>query len=215
MKLGISHIAHFDREGLKRDGDSMVRADGNDDFASLVRIAYQELGSVHRKFYKMDDLCKAAFIGSEALIGASGLTERYSGDRIGIVLANAVSSLDTDRVHQRSVEDPEAYPPSPAVFVYTLPNIAIGEICIRHGITGENAFFIFDGFVPGPLKERVEDLVILDKIDACIAGWLEKDGEDHYTCFYSVEKEDQAVSKALMPHTEANIQKAFDQKAPR
>lgn len=213
MKLGISHRVSLRPEGLSLDGQVRVKADAEKDFGGLVRKAYKELGAAHRKFYKMDDLCRAAFVVSETLMERSTLTERYRPERIGIVLANAASSLDTDRVHQRSVEAPEEHPPSPAVFVYTLPNIAIGEICIRHGITGENAFFIFDEFAPEPLKERVEDLMALEKLDACIAGWLQKDGEDHCTFLYSVEKEDLTESDALTPHTGSHIQELFDQKA--
>lgn len=213
MKLGISHSARLDGVGLELDGELQVRAGKEENFGSFVRKVYQELGVSYRKFYKMDDLCRASFIVSESLMDRSRLTERYSKDRIGVVLANAASSLDTDRVHQSSVEAPEAHPPSPGVFVYTLPNIAIGEICIRHGITGENAFFIFDAFAAEPLKERVEDLMAFDKVDACVAGWLEKDGAEHHTLFYSVEKEDQAASDDLISHTKTDILKVFDPKA--
>jgi hypothetical protein len=60
----------------------------------------------------------------------------------GIVLSNSNASLDADIKYYDSV----ANIPSPALFVYTLPNIVIGEISIKHSFKGENAFFIFDSF---------------------------------------------------------------------
>lgn len=187
MKASVTHSVRFRNGLLERDGEPIFR-DGKD-FPEMIRNAYKQLGGTDRKFFKMDDLCKLGVLCSDALLQVSALTERFEKERIGVVLANAASSLETDRVHQRSVDHPETVAPSPAAFVYTLPNIVIGEICIRHGITGENAFFIFEGFEAAPLIKRVDALIGTGRVDACIVGWCEKDGSEYDGFFYTVEKE--------------------------
>ena len=79
----------------------------------------------------------------------------YKPEDIGVVLANANSSLDTDIKYFETVKDIA----SPALFVYTLPNIVIGEICIRHNFKGENAFFIFEEFDAGFIQQYVSNLI--------------------------------------------------------
>ena len=205
MKLRITHSVALTPSGMDADGERWI--EGGENLGATLRSAYHGLGVAHRKFYKMDDMCRGAFLCAELLVRTSGLLEHYRKDRIGVILANTASSLDSDRLHQRALDHPEEGTPSPAVFVYTLPNIAIGEICIRHGITGENAFFIFDGFAAGPLKERVEDLFRTDRIDACIGGWLEKDGGRSRAMFYSVEEG--ASGTGSVPHTEEELRRVF------
>ncbi len=63
-------------------------------------------------------------------------------DETGIILSNANGSLDVDLKYAKTMQAGA----SPALFVYTLPNIVIGEISIRHKIKGENAFFVFKDF---------------------------------------------------------------------
>ncbi len=209
MKLIITHSAEWKENQLCSDGETILQEDPGTDFSTAIRSAYQQVGKGYRKFYKMDDLSRSAFILSEVLMDKAALPERYPKDRIGVVLANSAASLDTDRIHQRSVEDPEREAPSPAVFVYTLPNISIGEMCIRHGITGENAFFIFEGFDPDPLTSYIEDLIGSGKCDACISGWIEKDGEDQHAFLYTVEKENEGSHRAIEAHDEERIRALF------
>ena len=93
------------------------------------------------KFYKMDDLCKLGYVAASILFDekdmVAGAAERRD---TAIVLANEVSSLDSDMKHWEAIKNNGTA--SPAVFVYTLPNLVLGEICIRHKIKGENTFFI-------------------------------------------------------------------------
>ena len=49
------------------------------------------------------------------------------------------NSLDSDLKHQSGIENNAV---SPAVFVYTLPNIVIGEISIKYKWKSEGVFFI-------------------------------------------------------------------------
>lgn len=109
-------------------------------FPELIRRLYKELEDPNMKFYKMDDLSKAAYIAVEYLLRGCPITGKYASTDVAVVLENRSSSLDTDLAHQRIVNEHHPEGASPAVFVYTLPNVAVGEICIRNHIQGENTF---------------------------------------------------------------------------
>ncbi len=100
---------------------------------NFFTAAYRYFNISYAKFFKMDNLCKLGFLASELLLRKrKNISEKYPGDEVGILLSNAGSSIDTDRNHQKSISERDEYFPSPSVFVYTLANIVIGEICIRH-----------------------------------------------------------------------------------
>ena len=84
--------------------------------------------------------------------------------------------MHSDLVYQKTVE----HIPSPSSFVYTLPNIVIGEICIRHGIKGEGCFFIQEEFDREFIFEYVSDLLKKQKTSMSIAGWVDIDMDGDY-----------------------------------
>ena len=149
------------------------------DFLAAV---YTFLSPGYPKFYKMDNLSKLGWLGTEILL--SGFDKSgYKPEDVGIVLANSNSSLDTDRRYFETVSE---YP-SPSLFVYTLPNIVIGEICIRHGFRGENAFFVFEQFEIPFIANYVKNLFNSEETKACICGWVEILGDEYEAMLYLVE----------------------------
>lgn len=86
---------------------------------------YRHFQGSYTKIFKMDDLCKYAYIAVEALKRQSPIATTP-----GVYFANSTSSYDSDRAHLNALM--ESGEISPAVFVYTLPNIAIGEIAIAN-----------------------------------------------------------------------------------
>jgi len=156
--------------------------------ADFLKEAYRTLAISYPKFYKMDVLCKLGFLCTEVLLKERDLNEEYGSDRTAIVLANSSSSLTTDRLFQESVSDRENYFPRPSVFVYTLPNLAAGEICIRHKFFGENIFFVSRYFDPDMLCSYVKDTLDNGYADCCIAGWLEADILTYDAFFCLIEK---------------------------
>jgi hypothetical protein len=141
-------------------------------FADFIKSAFRKEEISYSKFFKMDSLSKLGFLTTEFLLRESGIS-RYSKDRIGVVLSNSGSSLDTDMSYFETIRDRNNYYPSPSVFVYTLPNIMIGEICIRNQVNGENSFFIQEQFNTEFLSRYVNELFENNRIDACITGWVE------------------------------------------
>lgn len=150
----------------------------------------------------MDNLSKLGWLASEILLKDSLREGAYEPQTIGVVLANASSSLDTDMRYYESVKDI----PSPALFVYTLPNIVIGEICIRQHFEGENAFFIFDEFDAGFIEQYISNLINNNILQACVCGWVELLGEQYKTVLFLVEK---AKEVAGISFTKENLIKIY------
>ncbi len=159
------------RNGVAVQNDSLFLEMTDTDPLSFIKALYKQIKCDYPKFYKMDNLCKLAFISAELLLKNVKLI--YGSDEIAVVLSNSSSSFDTDKTYYQSVGDKSNYFPSPAVFVYTLPNIMMGEICIRHQFLGENAFFISEVFNSGILSDYTENLLNSGKAKCVITGWVE------------------------------------------
>ncbi len=164
-----------------RDEEVVFDYQGDEDF---LMAAYTALDNDYPKFFKMDVLGKSGIIGVHELLKGTGVPENYQPDELGIVFSNRSSSLDADRHY---LETASTFP-SPALFVYTLPNIVIGEISIRYHCKGENAFFISERFDADWLHFYVNDLMKRRLLGTCICGWLEADGEKLDICLFLVEK---------------------------
>jgi hypothetical protein len=94
---------------------------------------------------------------------------------VALVFANRSASLDTDLKHQATIANPHEYYPSPAVFVYTLPNICLGEISIRHQLKTENSFFVFDSYEQAEpfLQQYSQALLAQGKAQSVLMAWVE------------------------------------------
>ena len=162
-----------------------------DDFNPFIKSVYKHYGIGFLKFYKMDSLSKLAFLTSEILLMGRNLQQQYHPEDIGIVLINSSSTLETDNRYYNTIIDKSNYFPSPAVFVYTLPNIMVGEIAIRNKIMGENITFVAEKYDPHFLYDYVT-LLMDGKIAACICGWVEfeRTGSFYESFIYLVEKDD-------------------------
>jgi hypothetical protein len=138
----------------------------------------------------MDALSQAGFLASELIKRAyPEMVTAYKDDEIAMVFANQSSSADTDLRFQRSYEQNGA--PSPSLFVYTLPNIVLGEIAILNKWYGENMFAVLPKFAPDFFVNYSRILMSAGS-KAVLGGWIgimekqinvflffvENDGED-------------------------------------
>lgn len=171
-------------------------------FLDFSKKAYQNFEMNYPKFFKMDSLSKLAFLGAELLLKNEINTEKENN--IALLFANNSSSLDTDVKYQNSISDPENYFPSPAVFVYTLPNICLGEISIRHQLKSENSFFIFENFNPDFMVNYAKVLLDSNKADKVLCGWVEYYDEEYKAFLYLVAKEGNLEHKIETLLTEYN-----------
>lgn len=138
----------------------------------------------------MDNLSKLGWLACELLLQNSFDAAKYKPEETGIVLSNKNSSLDTDTRYLQTTNEI----PSPALFVYTLPNIMIGEIAITHGFKGENAFFIFDEFDAAFVQQYVNNLLNCNILQCCICGWVELLNNEYKAALFLIEKNKSANS---------------------
>jgi len=164
---------------------SKITVDGNiifenqsETFQEFAKEAYKSLDLSYPKFHKMDNLSKLAFLSAETMLK----DEDHS--RTAIVFANRSSSLDTDFKYQESINNQDNFYPSPAVFVYTLPNICVGEISIKHKMQTENAFFVLDDFDEKFLNDYSEQILLSGKADKVLCGWVELYQENYKAFVY-------------------------------
>lgn len=157
---------------------------------ALFRSVYRHYNIDYPKFFKMDNLCKLAFLSAEILLQGTDVLQKYPGEQIGIILENASSSLEYDRKHQESIRDRNQYFPSPSVFVYTIPNIMIAEIAIRHKVKGENTVFISEQFDPELIDYYLSELFRDQQVSCCLSGWIECYGNHYQSFLFLIEQED-------------------------
>lgn len=149
----------------------------------FLPAAYHHLQFSYPKFHKMDNLSKLGWLAAEVLLKDFD-KNYYKPEQVGTVLMNANSSLDMDLKYYDSIKDV----PSPSLFVYTLPNIVAGEICIRHHFKGENAFFVQPDFDTRFLQQQVAYLMDNNILQACICGWVDILGQDYRAELFLIEK---------------------------
>lgn len=143
----------------------------------FLKCVYNHFETAYPKYFKMDKLSKLGFLAADILIKNSPVFSSYAPKDIGLIMANSASSLDTDLHYQETINDPDNYYPSPSLFVYTLPNIVMGEICIKHHIQGENNFFISSQAQLDFLQPYVQQLFDEQMVKCVLFGWVELLGE--------------------------------------
>ena len=151
----------------------------------LSDIYHAEVGD-WPKFFKMDGLSKLGFLCSELLLredGEARLGEgEYREDR-AVLLFGRTSSLSADRNYQHTIDDPQNYFPSPATFVYTLPNIVTGEISIRNHYRGETTFHVLEEPDAALMASLICDAFQDDVTDSVLFGWLDCASADDFGGF--------------------------------
>jgi 3-oxoacyl-(acyl-carrier-protein) synthase len=116
------------------------------------------------RFGRMDTACQLALLAVEPL---APHFEALARNRIAIVLGNRASSLSTDVDYWKGRDTVGG--PSPTLFTYTLPSAAIGEIAIRHRLTGPNLCLV--GNSRDLLREGAE-LLRQGEADACLCVFV-------------------------------------------
>lgn len=153
---------------LARDGKTVFSSEATE-FGEFARALYHEKGRADMKFFKMDSLCKLGYLAAGELL--DGI--EFEPEEMALVLSDSSSSMDSDLRHLETMASGGETAASPSVFVYTLPNVVAGEICIRHKIKGENTFFISRKYHPDKLREYSSLVLSRNGVRYCIVGWCE------------------------------------------
>jgi hypothetical protein len=196
MSQPMEHITAcciITNEAVYRNGQLRFSASSGD----LIAAAYQYFNLQYPRFFKMDPLSRLGWLTAECLLAENRDTTAYRPEEIAIVLSNANSSLDTDYRYNETIRDI----PSPSVFVYTLPNIMIGEISIRHGIKGESAFFLSPSFDPLLLAGYTRLLLQQGIANAAIVGWVDLLGNEYKAALFLIERTKGPDTPEFSPET--------------
>lgn len=132
---------------------------------SQVTEADLKLARLGSRFGRLDLMSQLALLAVEKLGVNFDLLPR---ERIAICLAAKAGSLSTDVEFWKGRD--AAGGPSPTLFAYTLPSAALGEIAIRHRLTGPNLCFVGDDKM---LLPEATDLLQRGEADACVCVYCE------------------------------------------
>ena len=142
---------------LKIEGDSVEKA------------FYKGLELIYPKFYKMDKLSKLGVIGTEILKKHIPNLGRENDKNIALILSNSEGCAQADEVFEKSYQTDLA--PSPCAFVYTLPNIPMGEIAIKNKWHGEHVYHFQESFNPKDTQDLIQ-LSLNNGYTGCIFMWI-------------------------------------------
>lgn len=168
------HRVHILPDGVTLDGRPLpIQSQG----AELLSEIYRKYVGDYPKYHKMDALSRLAFLATELLLSRGDVPQ--DSER-ATILFNRTSSVVADRCHLGSIAKSGEFYPSPSVFLGTLPNIATGEIAIRHGYTGETSLYITDFRDEALMKKVVSSSFSLGGFRSLICGFVDCEFVDSF-----------------------------------
>ncbi len=156
---------------IERNGLEWFHAETEGDFGRFLRDAHRVLSPNDERFARLDDLCKLGVVAAEVLLDGIAVEDGY---RFAVLLGNEWGSEQSDKRHWQYLQ--EYGSASPSVFVYTLPSIVVGEICIRNGLKGDNTFVVAAESGLPELYGYARILLEQGYADYCMVGWCEAAG---------------------------------------
>lgn len=137
---------------------------------SFLTSIYRNEKINYPKFHKMDNLCKAGYLCALSITNNNPYL--LNSKSTSVICFNREASLESDKNYTKTIIDNDNYFPAPALFVYTLPNIVTGEICISNKIFGESSMYITENFNCRQIAQQV--IGAFDtKTEYVLAGWLD------------------------------------------
>ena len=143
-----------------------------------LEALYRKVAGDYPKFFKMDVLCRLGFLLSEMLVKDEPDRFVPRHDR-AVLMFSRNGSYCNDRNYGDSLADF----PSPALFVYTLPNIVTGEIAIRNKYAGETSAFVMEKFDPELFVRTVEEAFQDRETREAVVEWIDCRSEEDFEAF--------------------------------
>jgi len=197
-QYNINSYCRITNQKIISDGEILLERNPDESLSDFLKTIYRKSEANYPKFFKMDLLSKSAFLATEFISKKESLWETNTA----LLLSNRSSSMASDEKHAQAIYGAEGAA-SPAVFVYTLPNVALGEISIRHQLFSENLFLIFDKFSPETLVPYAEQTLEENKAEKVLAGWVEADENQLDVFIYLIKNEGDTK------HTIENVQNLY------
>ena len=173
----MKHSVIITPEHVIVDGNPLMH---NEKGSALLTELYRNHVGDYPKFFKMDTLSKLGFIASELLLNAEGNRSFEPREDRAIILFNRNASLQADTAYQATIQDPDNFFPSPAAFVYTLPNIVTGEIAIRNKYFGETSFFVIENRDAKIISDLLLNAFQDPQTESIINGFVDCTDEEHF-----------------------------------
>ena len=152
----------------------------NEKGSAMLTELYRAYIGDYPKFFKMDTLSKLGFVASELLLQAEGKVRFEPCENRAVVFLNRDASLQADAAYQATIQHPENFFPSPAAFVYTLPNIVTGEIAIRNKYFGETSFLVLEHCDEHIMARELQNAFLDPMTTSILGGWLDCTDENHF-----------------------------------
>lgn len=164
-KAYIHHYLNWRQGKIYKDGSLCFEHSARQS-ADILSESYKALAITYPKFYKMDLLSRLGFLAVEWLNPEIDKERPFD---TGIICSTHQGCLEVDKAFNHSRETFA----SPALFVYTLPNIVLGEICIRNNIKGPQVCLIEEGSNAELLCENALSLLNRGRARDCIVGHID------------------------------------------
>lgn len=169
----------------------------------ILLASYKALELSYLKFFKMDMLSRLGVLAMEWLCPDIDHSRPFD---TGIICSTHHGSLVVDKAFDHSRESFA----SPALFVYTLPNIALGEICIRNKIKGPQICLIEEKTNAGLLCDNALNILKKKRARNCITGHIDATEESLFVDLAWIS--DASDDKADIPLTAENLARMFEQR---
>lgn len=173
---GLSHVT-ITPDRVTLNGTVLTTTSRGRDM--LTELYKQYIGNYPR-FYKMDTMSRLAFVASQLLLGDVSDTEVVSS-HTAVILFNNSSSVISDKAFQDTIQ-PDNFFPSPALFVYTLPNITTGEIALHNTMHGETSFYILQNKDEKLMNDIIKASSLDSDMQQTIAGWIDCPEDNDFQC---------------------------------
>ena len=122
-------------------------------FKTYIKGLFASVSEPYMKFSKMDDYCKLGTTAVQLLLNKVGGLSQYNPYEVALIINTDTGCIESDLAHLDNITADE-YISSPAIFVYTLPNVVAGEICIKNKIKGEGVTLVANTDDPKTIVER-------------------------------------------------------------
>ena len=186
--LKISKYSVVAKYKATLNGETIFSQDNSERYQDFLIALYRNLKIQYPKFFKMDMLSKLGFLSTEICMPIKFNDEIENNYNTAVFMICNASSLDTDKKYQDTLAD-NNYFPSPKVFVYTLSNILLGEIAIRHKLFGENMCFLSEKIINQEIIDYIYQCFLETKIDRSVVVWADYLDENGESVALIVEKE--------------------------
>ncbi|HQV52129.1 MAG: hypothetical protein IPH21_02100 [Flavobacteriales bacterium] len=164
--------------------------------------AWSALGIELPRFPRMDRSSKLVAICGSSFFIEGGALAGHSKETIGMVIMGKHGSMDTDSKYQAQLDaDNHA---SPGQFVYTLPNIAMGEFSIQHGLYGSGLCLLNNAPDLSQMREACVILLHDHGMDAIVCGWSDIFADQATATFMVV------TERTLADWNAAELEKIFN-----